>query len=70
MSATHHLRKNNTTEENQLLYTSPYTKKSEHQSLEALKKNTAILKDRVERLSFMISEIHSILNSSTSVSRF
>lgn len=68
MSVIHHSRKN-ITEESQLPDT-PHTKKPEHKSLEALKKNTAILKDRVERLSFMMSEIHSILDSSTSVSRF
>ena len=66
MSTTQQLRKKNTATENQLLGINNL----EHKSLEALKKNTAVLKEQVDRLSFMISEIHSILDSSTSVSRF
>ena len=65
MNTTQQLRKKNTTTENQLLGIN----NPEHKSLETLKKNTIVLKERVERLSFMISEIHSILDNSTSVSR-
>ena len=68
MSARHHFQKNNTYEENQLF--SLNTKNSEHKNLQILKQNVSLLKDRVERLSFMISEIHSVLENSTSVSRF
>ena len=68
MSARHHFQKNNTYEENQLF--SLNTKNSEHKNLQTLKQNVSLLKDHVERLSFMIAEIHSVLENSTSVSRF
>ncbi len=68
MSARHHFQKHDTAEENQLF--SLITKNSEHKSLQILKQNVSLLKDRVERLSFMIAEIHNVLENSNSVSRF
>ena len=37
-------------------------KKPEHKSLQSLKHNVLLLKDQVDRLSFMIAEIHSVLS--------
>ena len=69
MSAIHRLRKKNIIEENKLLYISN-TEKQKHKNLQTLKKNASLLRDRVERLSFMITEIHSVLKSTNSVRRF